>query len=105
MRGGGEDKNAQEKWQVQDVLGTFPRCLLSFPKCLWPGETDIKIRKGRTYLGFLCLWSGGENALQGGGFVEGPEASQKGVLLAFLYRFMAFNRKAAFMIYNMQSVT
>ncbi len=87
--GGGQDKNAQEKWQVQDVLGTFPRCLWSFPRCLWPGEKNIKIRKGRTYLGFLCLWSGGENALQGG-FFEGPEVPKKGVLFAFLQCCIAF---------------
>ena len=39
-RGRGQDKNAQEKWQVQNVLGAFPRCLWSFPRCLWPGEKN-----------------------------------------------------------------
>ena len=47
---GGQDKNAQEKSQVQDVLGT---CLWCFPRCLWPGKKNINIRKRKTYLGFL----------------------------------------------------
>ena len=38
-----------------------------------------------------------KNVLQGR-FVEGPEAAKKGGLLAFLQCFIAFNRKAAFMI-------
>ena len=50
-REGGQDKNAQEKWQVQDVLGTYARCFWSFPKCLWPGEkNDEKCASGGDFL-------------------------------------------------------
>ena len=66
-----------------------------FPKCLWPGETNIKIRKGQRYLPFLFLWSGLKNAFQGW-FFEGLEAPKKGVLTAFLRCFIASNTKAIF---------
>ena len=82
VRGGGEDRNAQEKCQVQDALETFLRFLWLFPKCLWPGETNIKIRKGRRYLPFLFLWSWVKNAFQGW-FIEGLEAPKKWVSTAF----------------------
>ena len=79
-RGGGQDKNEQENWQVQDVLGTFLRCLWSVPKCLWPGEKN------------------GEKCTSGGDLLKGLRLRKKGVLLAFLQCFIAFNRKAHLLI-------
>ena len=56
VKGGGQDKNAQEKWQVQDVLGTYPRCFWSFLRCLWPGEkNDRKCASGVDLLKGLLL--------------------------------------------------
>ena len=53
---GGQDKNAQDKWQVQDVLGTFPKCLWSFPRCLLPGEkNDETYAPGGDFLKALRL--------------------------------------------------
>ena len=63
--GGGQDKNAQEKWQAQDVLGTYPRCFWSFLRCLWPGEKNdrtcasgVDLLKGPAKKGgFDCIFA------------------------------------------------
>ena len=53
---GGQDKSAQEKWQVQDVLGT---CLWSFPKCFvaWGEKHQCKKGENVPKFPFLVVWS------------------------------------------------
>ena len=63
--GGGQDENAQNKWQAQDVLVTAPRCLWNFPRCLGTWSTKR--------VGNIFVWKGC--------------SSKKGGLPALLQRF------------------
>ena len=78
MKGGGQDKNAQEKRQVEDVLGT---CLWSFPRCLWLGEKKHQHKKGENVPRFPSLVALREKYVSGvifHDFLKGLRLQKKG---------------------------